>query len=191
MTRRRCQPFLSFASLLAALVLAAPAVAQESGFTGFEDPQEIERRTFDLLFAGFDESTEALDWFAERGNPDAVAAILTAMRFGRFDPLKLNGTLETLTGQTMPGDGSRDAWFNWMLWLQAHPEVVPNEAYVPFKLRIYQQIDPEFLRFFPEGGIREISDIRVEEMAWGGVYVDGIPPLDNPPMISVAEADYM
>lgn len=191
MTRFRRRAVLSLASFLAALSLALPVAAQESGFTGFDDPTEIERRTSDLLFAGFEQSSQALDWFAARGNPDAVAAILTAMRYGRFDPLKLNATLETLTGQSAPGDGSRDAWFNWMLWLQAHPEVVPNEAYVPFKLRIFQQIDPEFLRFFPEGGIREISDIRVEEMAWGGVRVDGIPPLDNPPMITVGEADYL
>lgn len=180
--------FSCLAGFLTAIFLAAPASAQDKGF---DDPQEIARRTSDLLFAGFTPSSDALDWFAERGNPDAVAAILTSMRYGRFDPLKLNETLETLTGEKVPSSGSRDDWFNWMLWLQAHPEVVPNDAYLPFKLRIYEQIDPEFLRFFPEGPIREIADIRVEEMAWGGVRVDGIPPLDNPTMVSVAEADYL
>jgi len=33
--------------------------------------------------------------------------------------------------------------------------------------------------------------IRLEEITWGGVLVDGIPSLDNPKMIAAAQADYL
>jgi hypothetical protein len=33
--------------------------------------------------------------------------------------------------------------------------------------------------------------IRISEIYWGGVPVDGIPPLDNPTMVAPGEADYL
>jgi len=42
-----------------------------------------------------------------------------------------------------------------------------------------------------ERSARENMKIRLEEITWGGVYVDGIPSLDNPAMISAARAGYM
>ena len=35
------------------------------------------------------------------------------------------------------------------------------------------------------------SNIRLEEIVWGGVPKDGIPDLTNPPVISAEEADYL
>jgi hypothetical protein len=49
-------------------------------------------------------------------------------------------------------------------------------------------IDPDFSDFLQDDFA---STIRVEEIMWGGVVVDGIPALDNSPMILANEADYL
>ena len=172
-------------------ILAAPVghtAAQEATTT---EQQELTRWTMALVFAGPGTAAAALDWLEERGDPDAAASILTAMRFGPINPIRAAEVLSTITGAQPPSTEGESIWYDWMLWQQANPDIVPNEAYLPFKLAIYDQIDPQFRRFFPPGPIREIADIRVEEMAWGGVRVDGIPPLDNPTMIPAGEADYL
>ena len=65
-------------------------------------------------------------------------------------------------------------------------ELHPN--YGLFKGLIYGQIDPRMREFFPPG-VR--ADIRFDEVEWGGVVVNGIPPLDHPVHVSVGEADYL
>ena len=55
-----------------------------------------------------------------------------------------------------------------------------------------RRIDPEFLRFFGPEWVRPgAMRIRLEEITWGGVAVDGIPSLDNPTLIAAADADYL
>ena len=95
---------------------------------------------------------------------------------------RLIGFLETQTGQQFGQDLVR--WGSWMWDLPAdlHPD------YGIFKGLIYGQIDPRMREFFPLG-VR--SDIRLDEVEWGGVVVNGIPPLDHPVHVSAVEADYL
>jgi hypothetical protein len=53
---------------------------------------------------------------------------------------------------------------------------------------IYRRIDPRFAGYFSSS--RETS-IRLDEVRWGGVVQDGIPPLRQPTMLSAGEADYL
>lgn len=183
----RHRPWAPFLMLLI-LWSALPASGQQADFN---DPETLSARTMDLVFGDPAAADAALDWFAGRGDPDAAAAIIMAMRFGQLEPGRVDATLAALSGAGPLAGGRSNLWFNWMLWQQTHPEIVPNEAYLPFKLAVYDRIDPEFRRFFPPGNLRLIAEIRVEEMAWGGVRVDGIPPLDNPDMIPASEAGYL
>ena len=49
-------------------------------------------------------------------------------------------------------------------------------------------IDDEFSQFVND----EVhTEIRVEEIQWGGVAVDGIVALDEPPMLPGHDADYL
>ena len=83
-------------------------------------------------------------------------------------------------------------WFEAMLWQQAHPEITPHPSYRAIKLALFEYLDPAFLRFL--GGERSEAGnlrIRLEEITWGGVRVDGIPALDNPDRIAVEAADYL
>lgn len=75
-------------------------------------------------------------------------------------------------------------WFHW-IWNKKQ-RVTPS--YSDFKAKLYKKIDPRFEKYFLG---RTQSRIRLDEVRWGGVLQDGIPPLRNPKMISVKEADYL
>ena len=49
-------------------------------------------------------------------------------------------------------------------------------------------MDPGFVDYFYGN---PAANIRLDEIRWGGVRRDGIPPLDHPKMIAAAEADYL
>lgn len=63
------------------------------------------------------------------------------------------------------------------------------DAYPNFKARLYRLIDSKFEKYFE--GREDQSEIRFDEIRWGGVLQDGIPPLRSPDMINVEEADYL
>ncbi len=54
---------------------------------------------------------------------------------------------------------------------------------------ILSTVDERFREFLPEEGAAHT--IRLEEIVWGGVVVDGIPSLDNPAVIPAHEARYL
>ncbi len=79
-----------------------------------------------------------------------------------------------------------------MLWQEDHPEIKPHSSFPSIKNRVFNRIDQLFDRFL--GGDLskpENMKIRLEEIAWGGVVVDGIPSLDNPKLIDANEASYL
>jgi Protein of unknown function (DUF3179) len=117
-----------------------------------------------------------------RGKPDVVPGLILVMRFMRDDGM-IDQTLAALTGE-QPGKG----WPEWMLWQQAHPEIVPFEGFDAFKADTMAVIDPNFRRFLQPGVAHEI---RLEEIVWGGVKKDAIPALVNPKLISAVEATYL
>jgi len=63
-----------------------------------------------------------------------------------------------------------------------------HPRYGDFKSRLYGLIDPPFRNYF---GAQRVTDIRLDEVVWGGVRQDGIPPLRYPKMIRAAEATYL
>ena len=127
-------------------------------------------------------SDEVFDSLKERGKDDAVPALILLKRFLTKNP-KLDAALATLTG--VAGDRS---WHDWMLWQQATPQIKPHDGFAAFKSALYQRIDPNFRVFLHDGVEHEI---RLEEIAWGGVIKDGIPALTNPALIDAKDADYM
>jgi hypothetical protein len=90
--------------------------------------------------------------------------------------------LEEKTGRSFGQDISK--WYDW-LW-NRQPRLHPQ--YADFKAGLYGLIDPKFTRYFHSG---HKTKIRLDEVAWGGVRQDGIPPLRQPKMIDVAKADYL
>jgi len=75
----------------------------------------------------------------------------------------------------------------WSLWVwNTDPGIHPH--YAKFKAAIYSQVDESFGDYFDES---PPATIRLDEIVWGGVERDGIPPLDHPMMISADEASYL
>lgn len=90
--------------------------------------------------------------------------------------------LEQLSGQNF-----NDDWFTWVEWYGLTDLTVPP-GFTHWKGLILGRIDPTFDNLlrdeFP-------STIRAEEIQWGGVMFNGIPALDNPPMLNASEAAYL
>ena len=78
-------------------------------------------------------------------------------------------------------------WYGWFDWY-ARTDLEPPPGFTGWKGRLIARTDPLFEGFlYPDAP----STIRVEEVVWGGVRVDGIPPLDNPARLSPEEASYL
>ncbi len=119
----------------------------------------------------------------ERDNTDLVAPLIELLRFLTIERTAVAQTLTALTDEDIGAD-----WHGWMLWQEAHPEIEPYDGYDAFKADLVARIDPNF-RLFLEPDIAH--EIRLEEIAWGGVLKDGIPALDNPTFLDPGDADYL
>lgn len=75
----------------------------------------------------------------------------------------------------------------WRKWTWALPEH-PHPEYATFKARLYANVDPRMAAFFEA---RTEPRIRLDEIDWGGVGVNGIPPLDQPKVVAAPDAKYM
>jgi Protein of unknown function (DUF3179) len=95
---------------------------------------------------------------------------------------RLTRFLEKQTRQRL-GD---DLWA-WRKWIWSRP-YEPHPGYLAFKAALYAQIDPRMAEFFNRGAR---SAVRLDEVDWGGVPVNGIPPLGHPETIPAAEARYL
>lgn len=91
-------------------------------------------------------------------------------------------SLETLSGKKFGVD-----WPAWIEWYGS-TDLVPPPGFTGWKGKLLGQIDSGFTEFLRDDAP---SRIRVEEIQWGGVRVDGIPALDNATMIPAAKANYL
>ena len=142
---------------------------------------------WDVASGASNEAKAALATIRQDNRRDLAAGLILVLRFVPEREGEVTATLRTLTGEAKASD-----WFEWMLWQEKHPEFVPHPACVEFMRDIYLRIDPAFDAFLrPEYLTRAAAKIRAEEITWGGVVKDGIPALDNPTLISAAEASYL
>jgi len=95
---------------------------------------------------------------------------------------RLIAFLEQQTGQRLGDD--LEAWrrYAWSLPDEPHPE------FAAFKAALYRRIDRRMGLFFPD---RAKATIRLDEIDWGGVTVNGIPPLRYPKVLPVRDAGYL
>ena len=167
-----------FTSLMASTALGNMARAQGFDVVTAQDA---------LIFGDGITLFKALEWIRERGSDDMAASIIQAMRFSRAPANMFTETLTSITGANVGFD-----WFDWMLWQEQNPQVVPHPLFSEFKRSLYSRIDPNFDDFLkPEYLAPENMGIRLEEITWGGVKKDGIPSLDQPRMTIPEAITYM
>lgn len=120
-------------------------------------------------------------------NRDA-AMLVDLARLTPLEPRrKLLALLERKTGRKFGDAASGKTWDAWRRWVWSLP-YDPHPDYARFKGLLYSFVDPKMRKFFPPGAP---SLIRLDEIQWGGVKVNGIPPLDHPPHIPVRDAAYL
>ena len=119
------------------------------------------------------------DW-----QPGSAIMLVEISRFvpSRLTLAKMFTILKAKTGQEF--GPNINAWHKW-IWSQVYE---PHPGYAEFKSRLYSRIDPRFSEYFEDA---DNLNIRLDQIEWGGVRRDGIPPLKNPKMLAAADADYL
>jgi len=172
-------------SLLAVLILSAFLyLAQQSIARGDDDPGQLVGEFLLLLLGTQQGKREALEFVDTNWQPDFTPMLLEVLTFNRdpaFGP-QLVQLLENKTGQAFGFNINQ--WQQW-LWNEA-PRI--NPMYAEFKGALYGLIDEKFESYFSAD---RVTTIRLDEVLWGGVMQDGIPPLRNPDMITVSDAEYL
>jgi len=85
-------------------------------------------------------------------------------------------------------ESSQKGYYEWIQWLWERPQLYSDD-YSDLKAALYAKVDPKFNRYFKNQ--QTTTQIRLDEIVWGGVKQDGIPPLRSPKMITANEADYL
>ncbi len=91
--------------------------------------------------------------------------------------------MQEKTGQKFDFDANK--WYEY-LWNKPQ-NILPD--YHIFKAKLHSYLDRKFRVYFTER--QKDALIRFDEIRWGGVRQDGIPPLRDPEMIKASEADYL
>jgi hypothetical protein len=128
----------------------------------------------------FDDTVGGRPPAATPGRGDSPSALRPSS--GAETRRRLTAFLERQTRQRF-GDDLRA----WRKWIWALPDQ-PHADYASFKAELYSRIDPRFRDFFPP---RVKTRIRLDEVDWGGVTVNGIPPLRSPKTIPAADATWL
>ena len=117
--------------------------------------------------------------------PEYTIMAIEVMYFGYNSDVgvKMVSLLKKKTGQNFGFDFNK-----WYEYIWNKPQLIlPNYDY--FKSQLHKSIDPKFEKYFQ--GRQANSLIRLDEIRWGGVRQDGIPPLRDPEMISASQASYL
>jgi hypothetical protein len=139
---------------------ALPRAALADGLT----PARAQRAA---MFGTSSEFRAAMQYIQARGDLDMVAGLLLSLRFSRVRGPQIAETLTSLTGRDHFTD-----WFEWMLWQEANPQIIPHDSYPAFAREMYLQIDSNFDPFLrPEFITSDRTRIRLEEVTWGGAGV--------------------
>lgn len=120
----------SFAAMLGAATLPNALWAQQ-------DPVLVAVRS--TLYGSNAEFEQGMAFLVQRGTPDVVPALLTGMRYGRRRSDEIAKVMQTLTGEKIGTD-----WFDWMLWQERNPQLVPHPSLIPFKREVLLGIDQNF-----------------------------------------------
>ena len=146
------------------------------------------------LFSGRDhnpdDTHEAITLAIANYDKSMVPVMIEMLRFFQDRELvkEAHTAISVITGQEFGGVWSD--WNEWMEWLGRNAdEYGPPNGYVRWKSALMSLIDPRFGEFLAPAA--QGSRINVFEIAWGGVRPDGIPDLQNAPVVSASEQDYL
>lgn len=185
--QRRNRILLLIAGLALTLPACRPADSGNNTLPGGAIAADSMTKTSPLLGLGANDAAVQLgsiDRIDREWQDRYAPALIEYISLGSVPSLQ-HRSMEVLrrrTGQDFGYD--LNAWFAWA-WRQ---EFRHESDYADFKSRLYAGIDPRFARYFSAGHAGTIS---LDEVRWGGVRQDGIPPLRQPKMVAAAQASYL
>lgn len=171
-------------ALAAGLLLAAAALQPSDNAESVSDAEAIPAWFLLVVTGEPGEVDEALQEIEQNWKPSFVPMVLESIRLIRRPEtvLALLNILQSKTGHRFGYE--LDEWYEWW-WNEAEQR---HPHYARYKSNLYRLIDRRFGEYFNDD---RTSRVRLDEVVWGGVAQDGIPPLRGPKMISAVEADYL
>ncbi len=115
-----------------------------------------------------------------------IAPLVDLMRFARSSN-ELPLIVDTLRALAGPGSPGAD-WAQWVEWVGRRADLHPPPGYAGWKGVLHSSIDPRLAEFLRDD---LPARVRIEEVQWGGVRVDGIPALVNPRTMPAAQARWL
>jgi hypothetical protein len=142
---------------------------------------------YNLISSETNNADETIQTIIETGDTRFIAVFIELMHARQISLIRgsYNRYLEAL--ESLSGQSFGDDWPGWIEWY-GRTDLVPPPGFTGWKGTILSRLDPGFGDFLSD---EYPSRIRVEEIQWGGVKIDGIPPLEHVAMIPAAEADYL
>ena len=167
---------------------AEPASSSRPSLISAEDEQRLMESSLGFGSGFF----RAVEEMGDSGNAGFIPVLVDLMRF-RYSGRQNRALAEALVKLTLVEESTEALphhrnWDWWVIWLGQNTQIEAVDGYDSWKGRLFGLTDEEMGQLL-YGGIP--SRIRLEEVVWGGVPKDGIPDLDEAPVIPASEADYL
>ncbi|MCG8332293.1 MAG: DUF3179 domain-containing protein [Chitinophagales bacterium] len=146
---------------------------------------QIINKIVSLLTASQKETKETLRYL-EKNWDDSYIPFLLDVLYLPGDKFDRDPVFKFLKEKTQQNHDNNI--FAWLDWLWKNEENITS-FHGNWMAQLYKSIDPKFEKYFLHR--TNSATIRLDEVRWGGVVQDGIPPLRNPDMIEVSEAGYL
>lgn len=164
------------AAMLVAFAVALPVGAAEL------DPTTGYTLVRNLMSEVKKERKQAAEELIAAGDVSLVPAIVDAYFFTpRLYRGEMRDVLEALTGENYR------SYKDWVEYV-GRADIEPKDRYVEWKALMLRHSDADYTKVFYPGAP---SKIDLEEVISGGVPLDGIPSLDDPPVVPAEEAGYL
>ena len=138
-----------------------------------------------LLYSGNTSTRlDNLNILSQNWNNNLAAPLIDLLRMST-DTILNTEVIQVLKSKTKQDYNNYYSWLQW-LW-SVEPQY--GTDYPELKALLHEQVDPHFKTYFK--GRSDLATIRFDEIVWGGVEQDGIPPLRYPKMKSAADASYI
>jgi hypothetical protein len=177
----------------AAMPTQSQSAATSTAALGPTDDYDSTENMF-RLFSGRDHSPDdtldAISLAVANNDKSMVPLLVELLRFFANQELLIEAStaIQEITGREFRRE--QGSWNEWMEWLGKNAEeYAPPDGYVLWKSSLMSLIDPRFAEFL--GPAEEGSRINLFEVAWGGVRPDGIPDLQNAPVVAASEQGYL
>ncbi|HSF39195.1 MAG TPA: DUF3179 domain-containing (seleno)protein, partial [Thermoanaerobaculia bacterium] len=127
------------------------------------------------------ERREAARSLAAAGDASLVPGLVDTFFF-----LPKNGRAEALeTLSALTGERAGERYHDWVELVGRRQDLAPKPGYAEWKGELFSRIDPRYRTILTAG---PPPRIRLEEVVFGGVRVEGIPALDRPAHVPAAKA---